>query len=321
MFVLKSACVTLCLVWSIPIHSTQNLVFFNDKENHENASILITTVDDAVVSLTTTRQKNRRMNPGEEFRDCPDCPLMVVVPGGTFTMGSPDSEEGRHSNEGPQHRVTIPDSFAVSKFEIMFREWEACVDGGGCWSRRKPNDWGFGRGNRPVISVTWQDAKQYLKWLSSKTGYQYRLLSEAEWEYVARAGTTTAFYFGSTISTDQANYNGNYVYGKGQEGLWRYQTVPVGSFPPNSFGVHNMHGNVWEWVEDCWHGWYYGAPGDGSAWTLPGYCDERVIRGGAWMNKPRYLRSASRGRTSYGTVHAAIGFRIAQTLAPSVHPK
>ena len=173
MFVLKLACVTLCLVWSIPTHSTQYLASFNDKENHENALILITTVGDAVGSLTTTRQKNRRMNPGEEFRDCPDCPLMVVVPGGTFMMGSPDSEEGRHSNEGPQHRVTIPDSFAVSKFEIMFREWEACVDGGGCLSRRKPNDWGFGRGNRPVISVTWQDAKKYLKWLSSKTGYQY----------------------------------------------------------------------------------------------------------------------------------------------------
>ena len=320
MTVLKSACLTLCLVWSFPIHSTQDLASLTDKNTHGNALILATPVDDVVVPSTTEGQTKRRMNPGEVFRDCPDCPLMVVVPGGAFMMGSPDSEEGRYSNEGPQHHVTIPESFAVSKFEITFNEWEACIDGDGCW-RRKLNDWGFGRGNRPVISVTWHEAKKYVKWLSSKTGYQYRLLSEAEWEYVARAGTTTAFYFGSTISTDQANYNGNYVYGKGQEGYWRYQTVPVGSFPPNSFGVHSMHGNVWEWVEDCWHNWYYGAPEDGSAWTLSGYCDERVIRGGAWMNEPWFLRSAFRGRASYGEISAAIGFRIAQTLTPSVHPK
>ncbi len=320
MSVLKSTCLTLCLVWSFPIHSTQDLASLTDKKNHGNALKLVIPVDDAVAPSTTTGQIKRRMNPGEEYRDCPDCPLMVVVPGGAFMMGSPDSEEGRRSNEGPQHRVTIPDSFAVSKFEITFNEWDTCVDGGGCWGR-KPNDWGFGRGNRPVINVAWYEANEYVKWLSSKTGYLYRLLSEAEWEYVARAGTTTAFYFGSTISTDQANYNGNYVYENGQEGLWRYKTVPVESFPPNSFGVHNMHGNVWEWVEDCWHNWYYRAPEDGSAWTLPGYCEDRVIRGGAWINEPKFLRSAFRGRASSGEISAAIGFRIAQTLAPSVHSK
>ena len=147
---------------------------------------------------------------GQTFRDCSNCPLMVAVPSGSFTMGSPSSELERHSNEGPQHEVRIGYSFAVGVYEVTFSEWDACVSDGGCAGYR-PNDEGWGRGNRPVINVSWWDAWRYVEWLSTETGESYRLLSESEWEYVARAGTTTPFHFGETISTDQANYNGNYT--------------------------------------------------------------------------------------------------------------
>ena len=139
-----------------------------------------------------------------------------------------------------------------------------------------------------------------MNWLSRETGKPYRLLSEAEWEYSARAGTTGPFHFGATISTDQANYDGNYIYGSGREGVYRKKTVPVGSFPANGFGLHAVHGNVWEWVEDCWHASYRGAPSDGSAWVTGGDCGSRVLRGGSWYFDPGYLRSAVRLRNSAG---------------------
>ena len=166
------------------------------------------------------------------------------------------------------------------------------------------------------MHVSWENAKAYVDWLSRKTGKRYRLLSEAEWEYVARAGTTGPFHFGSTISADQANYNGNYTYDSGRKGVYRRKTLPVGSFPANGFGLHDVHGNVWEWVEDCWHGSYSGAPTDGSTWVSGGDCGQRVRRGGSWNDSPRLLRSASRNwysaelRISYG------GFRVARMLAP-----
>ena len=179
--------------------------------------------------------REREHEPGRVFRDCDACPEMVVVPAGSFMMGSPSSEEGRDDDEGPVHRVTIPAAFAVGKYEVTFSEWEACVAGGGCDGHR-PGDLGWGRGQRPVIHVSWKDARSYVGWLSRKTGKQYRLLSEAEWEYSARAGTTGPFHFGSTISTDQANYNGNYgTYGSGRRGSIGEKTVPVGSFPANGF--------------------------------------------------------------------------------------
>ena len=161
---------------------------------------------------------------------------MVAVPEGTFMMGS--NSDAAYSDEKPVHEVTIPYRFAVGKYEVTFREWDACVADGGCSHR--PSDEGWGRGSRPVIYVSWHDAKEYVKWLSRKTGEAYRLLSESEWEYVARAGTTTAYHFGSSISPGQANYLSNI--GK---------TVAVGSYQPNAFGLHDVHGNVWEWVEDC----------------------------------------------------------------------
>ena len=250
-------------------------------------------------------------NPGDTFRDCGECPEMVVVPSGSFMMGSPESEEGRGDDEGPVRRVTIGYRLAVGMFEVTFREWDACVSDGGCGGYRPDDEWG--RYEHPVIEVSWKNAKGYVEWLRRKTGKRYRLLSEAEWEYVARAGTTTPFHTGRTISTEQANYNGNYTYGSGREGAYRERTTPVGSFEPNGFGVYDVHGNVWEWVEDCWNISYRRAPTDGSAW-LRGDCDSRVLRGGSWGDRPEGLRSADRSWSTTGGRNDFFGFRVARTL-------
>ena len=253
-------------------------------------------------------RRKRARKPGDKFRDCPECPEMVVVPEGSFRMGSPPSEEGRSDSEGPVHRVRIAEPFAVGKYEVTFEEWDACERDGGCggyW----PDDEGRGRGSRPVIHVSWEDAQAYVAWLSRKTGEAYRLLSEAEWEYAARAGTTTRYHWRDDIGWNRANCDGcgNRWDARG--------TVPVGSFPANAFGLYDVHGNVWEWVEDCWNGSYAGAPTDGSAWTS-GNCDRRVLRGGSWYDDPRNLRAAL--RDWYGTVNRYdyLGFRVARTLTP-----
>ncbi|MBI1385813.1 MAG: SUMF1/EgtB/PvdO family nonheme iron enzyme [Rhizobiales bacterium] len=259
-----------------------------------------------------------RYQPGETFRDCPDCPLMVVVPAGSFMMGSPESEEGRNADEGPQRRVTLRQPFAVGKFEVTFAQWDACVAAKGC--KHKPSDENWGRGQRPVMNVSWDDIEnEYLPWLNRTLGLSgggaYRLLSEAEWEYAARGGTTTPFSFGATISTDQANYDGNYTYGSGRKGAYREKTVEVGSFPGNAFGLHDMHGNVWEWVEDPWHENYNGAPTDGSAWTKDGDTSLRVVRGGSWNYLPGVLRSANRLRNGPDNRNSLFGFRVARSLS------
>ena len=259
-------------------------------------------------------RKRREKTPGRRFRDCAECPELVVVPAGTFRMGSPSHEEGRDDDEGPVHEVRIAEPFAVGVHEVTFSEWEACVNAGGCGGHR-PDDAGWGRGNRPVIDVSWEDAQAYVRWLSRRTGERYRLPSESEWEYVARAGTTTPFHFGSTISTEQANYDGNYTYGAGREGRYWNKAVPVGSFPAKRFGLHDVHGNVWEWVQDCWNESYHGAPRDGSAWER-GACSHRILRGGSWYELPWYLRSANRHRNSAGNRLNQLGFRIARTLTP-----
>ena len=255
-------------------------------------------------------------SPDDVFRDCKSCPQMVVVPAGDFMMGSPSSEEDRMDEESPRHRVTISKPFAVGKYEVTFSQWDACVAEGGCSHR--PSDESWGRSERPVIRVNWYDTEEYVKWLSGKTGHQYRLLSESEWEYVARAGTTGPFHFGRTISTDQANYNGEYVYGSGREGVYRGKTVSVGIFPSNGYGLHDVHGNVWEWVEDCWHDSYVGAPTNGRAWTMgEEYCGLRVLRGGSWISGPRVLRAANRSRNDAGEPgNFSVGFRVARTLTP-----
>jgi formylglycine-generating enzyme required for sulfatase activity len=256
------------------------------------------------------------LKPKDVFKECDKCPEMVVVPAGRFTMGSSEGEIERYDNEGPQHRVTISRPFAVGRFSVTFDEWDACVADGGC-DNYKPSDLGWGRGWRPVINVSWDDAKSYIAWLSLKTGKTYRLPSESEREYVTRAGTTTPFWWGSSISTSQANYEGNYTYRNGAKGEYRQKTLPVDAFQANPWGLYQVHGNVWEWVEDCWHDSYAGAPADGSAW-ISGDCKDRVDRGGSWGFYPGNLRAASRGRLTADNrgYNIGVGFRLARTLTP-----
>ena len=240
---------------------------------------------------------------GDVFRDCPSCPEMVTIPAGTFRMGSPESEEGHDRNEGPRHEVTLR-SFALGATEVTFDEWDACVRGDGCGNRR-PSDRGWGRGARPVINVSWDDAQAYVSWLSAETRRPYRLPSESEWEYAARAGTTTPFHTGAAISTDQANYRG---------GRYRERTTPARTFAPNAFGLYDVHGNVWEWVADCPSFTYRGAPDDGTAWTPGGRCPSRVLRGGSWADPPPNLRSANRIGSAVGVRSFTAGFRVARML-------
>ena len=260
--------------------------------------------------------------PGESFRDCDTCPLMVSVPAGSFSMGAPESEPESRDDERPQRTVSVP-AFAAGAFEVTFAEWDACVAEGGCGGYSpdgdSPDGEDWGRGERPVIYVSWDDAQLYVEWLSRKTGQTYRLPTEAEWEYAARAGTTTPFHTGETISPQQANFDGSHGYPGGSEegGVYRRQTVPVGSFAPNAFGLHDVHGNVWEWVQDC-YGSYANAPTDGSSSEV-GSC--RVLRGGSWDNDPGDIRSASRIRYDAGHrgYHDGItGFRVVRTLAPEI---
>lgn len=228
-------------------------------------------------------------------------------------MGSPSTETGRSDYEGPQRTVTIGTDFAVGRYEVTWAEWEACVADGGCGGYTPENPSGWSKGRNPVMRVSWDDAQAYVAWLSRKTGKTYRLLSESEWEYVARAGTTTPFSFGSTISTSQANYDGNYTYGSGVKGEYRQKTTPAGSFSANAFGLYDMHGNVREWTQDCWNESYRGAPKNGSPWTS-GDCSRRVLRGGSWINNPHNLRSASRYSISTADLNIFYGFRVARTL-------
>ena len=271
--------------------------------------------------------------PGEEFQDCDICPKMVVIPAGRFTMGSPPGEKDHSDDEGPQRKVTIPSAFAVGKFEVTRDQFEAFVNDSGydaaskCWTNennefehrtgrsfRNPGFFKQG-GNEPVVCINWDDAKAYVAWLSKKTGKTYRLLSEAEWEYAARAGTTTPFSTGRTITTDQANFNGNYTYNGSHEGQYRQKTVSVGSFTANGFGLHDMHGNVEEWVEDCESGSYRGAPSNGSAWTTED-CGYRVYRGGHWDSAPWNLRSAKREEDPSEYGEYSLGLRVARRLSP-----
>jgi formylglycine-generating enzyme required for sulfatase activity len=239
---------------------------------------------------------------------------MVVVPAGSFTMGAPLSERMHQDSEAPRHTVTITRPFAVGRFAVTFAEWDACAENGGCGGE-KPGDHDWGRDSRPVINVSWDDANAYVTWLSQKTGKSYRLLSEAEREYVTRAGTDTPFWWGSQASTDRANYNGGWVYDDGVKGEFRRKTLPVQSLTPNPWGLYQVHGNVWEWTEDCWNRNYDGAPTDGSAWTA-GTCVQRVLRGGSWDLSPANMRSAC--RYSYSSfIHLNIvGFRVARILNP-----
>jgi formylglycine-generating enzyme required for sulfatase activity len=267
----------------------------------------------AVVGTWNSVTFAQTKSPGDIFKDCDKCPEMVVMPAGSFTMGSPETEEQHRVDEEPQHLVMISKPFAVGRFAATFEEWDACVADGGCNGYRPADRWG--RGRQPVINVSWDDAKTYLAWLSRKTGKTYRLPSEAEREYVTRAGTTTPFWWGSSISTNQANYDGNYTFGGGTKGEYRQKTLPVNSFEPNPWGLYQVHGNVFEWVEDCYHYDYTKAPTDGSAWS-PEDCRFRVARGSCWSYAPSTLRAAIRYPGRPGYRESSWGFRVARTLTP-----
>jgi formylglycine-generating enzyme required for sulfatase activity len=274
-----------------------------------------------------------------EIWDSPNAPQMVVIPAGKYTMGSPESEEERFENEGPPHCVSIGSPIAVGKYEVTRAEFSCFVANTGyhskpkcygyvgktelkCSSRFTWQNPGFEQTDQdPVVCVSWDDAKAYVGWLSERTGKNYRLLSEAEWEYAARAQTTTARWWGAHADDGCTSANGASLDIKALFPDWTVAnyyngyvlTAPVGCFAPNGFGLYDMLGNVWEWVEDCWNDRYMGAPLDGSAW-LSGNCDLRVLRGGSWHSNPRAVRSAARYSHMIGSGHAAFGFRVARTV-------
>ena len=280
------------------------------------------------------------LDPGMVFKDCADCPEMVVIPPGSFDMGSRPEEVGRFDSEGPVHRVSVK-SFALGKFEVTRGQFAAFVSASGyradneCYTFEDGEfELRSGRGwqnpgypqehNHPVMCVSWDDANAYIEWLSHKTGKHYRLASEAEWEYAARAGTATSRYWGD--ETDQACAFANVmdVTGKRQVSgvIWeayncddgRGYTTDSGRFKPNAFGLYDMIGNAWEWTEDCWNANYHSAPTDGSAWITGDCSFGRVLRGASWDSVPRVGRSASRNGGGTGVMVNHYGFRLARTL-------
>ena len=239
------------------------------------------------------------LDPGETFKDCPDCPELVVVPPGDFVMGSNDTPY-----EKPERAISIRKPFAIGRREVMFAEWDQCADAGAC--KHRPDDHGWGRGDRPVINVSWDDSKLFVAWLSEKTGQRYRLPSEAEWEYAARAGTKTPFWWGRDAGTGRAQCDtcGN---------LTTKQIVATGSFRPNGFGLYDTSGNAAEWVEDCWNDNYRNAPKDAAA-SITGDCRLRVLRGGNFLSKTTEIRSASRFRYDVDVRFYGNGFRVVRDL-------
>ncbi len=283
----------------------------------------------------------RGLRPRDSFRECDDCPEMVVVPTGSFMMGSPDDDKQRGADEGPRHSVTISRPFAVSRTHVTVDQFAAFVRDtghvafsacniytGSGWEEK--GSWrspGFSQeGTHPVTCLSWKDAKAYIDWLARKTGKPYRLLSEAEWEYAARGQTQPAaysrFWFGND-DQDLCRYgNGGdqTLHGAEVGKSWTVSsctdhyvyTAPVAQFEPNGFGLHDMLGQVWQWTADCWHPNFTGAPADGSAWTT-GSCDDHVVRGGSWSSAPNYLRTAQRFG---GVKYLSVGIRVGRTLSP-----
>ena len=261
--------------------------------------------------------RDTRSFPGKVFRDCPDCPEMVVIPAGSFRMGCLSNDDDCFEDEFPVHEVTIW-SFALSKYEVTSNQWDACVAAGGCGGYRPES---LRSRIRPVVDVSWEDAQSFVAWLSDSTGYAYRLPTEAEWEYAARAGSVTKYHFGNDESqlcryANHADRDTRYEWRNtacsdhSGDGLMR-----VGFYEPNEFGLYDMHGNVWELVEDCWNESYTDAPSNGSAW-LTGRCGSRVKRGGAYYSPPRDVRSALRSSSSSDFRVFNVGFRVARTLTP-----
>jgi formylglycine-generating enzyme required for sulfatase activity len=251
-----------------------------------------------VSSTAPATEPSGNFKPGDVFRDCATCGEVVVVPAGSFDMGSATEYEN------PVHRVSFSKPFAIGRYEVTFGEWDQCVDEGGCKYRPEDREWG--RGDRPVINVSWLDAKAFVTWLSQKTGKTYRLPTEAEWEYAARGGTNTSYWWGRDVGSRQANCR---ECGTGDV----QKTAPVGSYKPNAFGLYDTAGNAAEWIEDCWNDNYRGAPNNGSAWTS-GQCRLRVLRGGAFDSQAKYLRSMARFRYDTDVRYIANGFRVVREL-------
>ena len=264
-------------------------------------------------------------SPGASFSDCDRCPDMVVIPAGEFVMGSSQKESG-HSDEKPQHKVTIANAFAVSKTEVTFDQWDACTAAGAC---PQAEDDGYGRGNYPAINVSWNDAQAYVAWLSKTTGASYRLLSESEFEYAMRGGTTTAWFWGeaeaswgSSKACEYANLHDE----SGKEAhpmyVWSHhkcddgygENAPTAQYKPNPFGLYDINGNVREWVADCHQQGYEGAPTDGSVRMHQGACEARVVRGGAWVDGGSTARSAYRYAEAEDFRNYQVGFRVARGL-------
>ncbi|BAZ03275.1 hypothetical protein NIES37_72880 (plasmid) [Tolypothrix tenuis PCC 7101] len=253
---------------------------------------------------------------------------MVLIPAGSFVMGSPEDELERSNSESPQHRVNI-NEFCMGKYPVTQAQWRAVAAMSQVNREFDPDPSNFKGANRPVERVSWYDAVEFCDRLSSHTKRQYRLPSEAEWEYACRAGTTTPFHFGETITSELANYNANYTYGAGVKGTYREQTTEVGSFGvANTFGLYDMHGNVWEWCLDDWHDNYEGAPTDGRAWfhdnndNISQKKGRAVLRGGSWNVNPMLCRSASRDSNN-GAERAFIydddGFRVVCAFGSTLH--
>ena len=235
---------------------------------------------------------------------------MMQIPAGTFLMGSPDSEEGRSKSESPQHQVSVP-SFFMAKYPVTQAQWRIVSKMPQVKLKLKSNPSKFKGDNRPVEQVSWYEAQEYCDRLAKKTKRPYRLPIEVEWEYACRAGTTTPFHFGNTISTELANYDGNYTYANGVKGEYREETTLVDYFNiANAWGLCDMHGNVFEWCQDHWHGNYDDAPEDGSAWLTDKLEANRVVRGGSWFDSPRYCRSASRINYNPDVRNYILGFRV-----------
>ncbi|MEO7464471.1 MAG: SUMF1/EgtB/PvdO family nonheme iron enzyme [Nitrosospira sp.] len=209
-------------------------------------------------------------------------PLMMPIPAGRFLMGFPKDEPNQQYYEEPLHEVLISDPFALGVYAVTFDDYDRFCDS---TFQVKPDDQNWGRGRRPVINVSWEKAQEYCKWLCEQTGRVYKLPTEAEWEYACRAGTETPFYTGPRITLDQANFNGDYTFNGSAKGKYRKQTVPVGTFSPNPFGLYEMHGNVWEWCQDSWHWNYQSSPLNASPWESDG-SKERLLRGGCWSSEP-----------------------------------
>ncbi len=235
---------------------------------------------------------------------------MVLIPPGAFSMGSPEEEEGRSADEGPQHEVTFAESFFMAKHPITQTQWRGVATMPQVERELEPDPSNFKGDNRPVEKISWDDAVEFCARLSQHTGRDYRLPTEAEWEYACRAGTTTPFHFGETITSSLANYDASLAYGDGPVGEYREQTTDVGSFPANAFGLYDLHGNVWEWCQDHWHEDYRGAPTDGTAWLSSGESKSRVLRGGSWNFSPEDCRSGYRDWDAPDGIISNVGFRV-----------